>query len=54
MNIVKNEIRTRDNIIAQHVSTIAAERNAHAATDKALRNANAKIAEYERKFGVLN
>jgi predicted transposase/invertase (TIGR01784 family) len=53
MNIVKNEIRARDNIIA-------AERNAHqntrtelAAERNALQNANARIAEYERRYGVL-
>jgi len=40
MNIVKNEIRARDNIIAQK--------------DNALKKANAKIAEYERRYGVLN
>jgi hypothetical protein len=47
MNIVRNEIRTRDkiiankdNIIANHVNTIAEQSNI--------------IAEYERRYGVLN
>jgi len=60
MNIVKNEIRTRDNIIAQRDNIIAAERKAHQETrnvmaqiiaqkDKALLKANARIAELERR-----
>jgi predicted transposase/invertase (TIGR01784 family) len=47
MNIVKNEIRARDNIIV-------AERNAHAAERNAHQETRAKLAEYERRYGVLN
>jgi len=55
MNIVKNEIRTRDNIIAQmgntiaHLgNTIAQKDNIIAQKDNALLKANARIAELER------
>jgi predicted transposase/invertase (TIGR01784 family) len=67
MNIVKNEIGTRDRIIAQHVNTITQRDNtiaqhvntlaqrdsALAQRDSALQKANAEIAEYQRRYGVL-
>ena len=50
MNIVKNEIKTRDKIIAK-------EREAHQETRTIMGNTIAQqnkiIAEYERKFGAL-
>jgi predicted transposase/invertase (TIGR01784 family) len=47
MNILRNEIRVLRNIISERDNDLAAERNA-------LQKANARIAEYERKYGVLN
>ena len=49
MNIVKNEIRTRDNIIAQRDNIIAQKDKAMAQMGKALQKANARIAELERR-----
>jgi len=61
MNIVRNEIRARDNIIAAERNEIrardniiAAERNAHAAERNAHQETRAKLAEYERRYGILN
>jgi predicted transposase/invertase (TIGR01784 family) len=54
MNIVKNEIRARDNIIATERNAHAAERNAHQRTrtemGNALQQANARIAELEQRL----
>ena len=47
MNIVRNEIRTRDNIIKNHVNTIAKK-------DSTIAEQSNIIAEYERRYGVLN
>jgi len=47
MNIVRNEIRTRDNIIKNHVNTIAKK-------DSTIAEQCNIIAEYERRYGVLN
>ena len=60
MNIVRNEIRTRDNIIAQRDSIIAQRDNIIAQKDNTIAQKNntiaeqsSIIAEYERKYGVL-
>ena len=56
MNIVKNEIRTRDRIIAEKDNIIIAERNIFqstlAAERYALQKANERIAELERMAGL--
>jgi predicted transposase/invertase (TIGR01784 family) len=56
MNIVKNEIRTRDRIIAEKDNVIIAERNLFqstlAAERNALQKANARIAELERMVSL--
>jgi predicted transposase/invertase (TIGR01784 family) len=59
MNIVRNEIRTRDRIIAekdnalvQMGNNLTAERNALAAERNALQKANARIVELERMVGL--
>ena len=56
MNIVKNEIRTRDRIIAEQDNIIIAERNVFqstlAAERYALQKANERIAELERMAGL--
>ena len=53
MNIVKNEIKGLRNIISE----VSAERDNAFVTlaqkDNALQKANARIAEYERIYGVL-
>ena len=46
MNIVKNEIKTRDNIIAQRDNIIAQR-------DNTIAQQGNTIAEYERRYGVL-
>ena len=54
MNIVKNEIRTRDNIIAQRDNIIAQRDNTIVQRDNTISEQSGIIAEYERRYGVLN
>jgi len=54
MNIVRNEIRARDNIIAAERNEIRARDNIIAAERNAHQETRAKLAEYERRYGVLS
>jgi predicted transposase/invertase (TIGR01784 family) len=54
MNIVRNEIRTRDNIIQNHVNTIAIKDNAIANHVNTIAEQSNINAEYERRYGVLH
>jgi len=54
MNIVRNEIRTRDNIIKNHVNTIAKKDSTIANHVSTIAEQSNIIAEYERRYGVLN
>jgi predicted transposase/invertase (TIGR01784 family) len=54
MNIVRNEIRTRDNIIANHVNTIAKKDNTIANHVNTIAEQSNINAEYERRYGVLH
>ena len=61
MNIVKNEIKARDrmiaerdNVIAVHVNALAQKDNVLAQKDNALAEQANIIAEYQRRYGKLN
>ena len=53
MNIVRNEIRTRDNIIAQKENIIVQKENTIAQKENTIAEQSNIIAEYERRYGVL-